>query len=113
MEGKEKKLPDLFPKETTRRGFLRGTAVAAGSAVAMVTVGGLAAKTAHAQAAAPAPKKELMKYLFAERENCTGCRACEYACSVYHTGIVRPSVCPYSCDEVQGFHRRSYRLLAL
>ncbi|MGO9136548.1 MAG: 4Fe-4S dicluster domain-containing protein [Syntrophales bacterium] len=92
MEGKEKKLPDLFPKETTRRGFLRGTAVAAGSAVAMVTVGGLAARSAHAQATAPAPKKELMKYLFAERENCTGCRACEYACSVFHTGIVRPSV---------------------
>jgi len=56
MEGKEKKLPDLFPKETTRRGFLRGTAVAAGSAVAMATVGGLAAKAAHAQAAAPAPQ---------------------------------------------------------
>jgi Fe-S-cluster-containing hydrogenase component 2 len=92
MEGKEKKLSDLFPKETTRRGFLRGTAVAAGSAVAMATVGGLAAKAAHAQAAAPAPKKELMKYLFAERENCTGCRACEYACSVFHTGVVRPSV---------------------
>ena len=92
MEGKERKLPDLFPKETTRRGFLRGTAVAAGSAVAMATVGGLAAKAAHAQAAPPAPQKELMRFLFAERENCTGCRACEYACSVYHTGIVRPSV---------------------
>ena len=93
MEGKEKKLPDLFPKETTRRGFLRGTAVAAGSAVAMATVGGLAAKAAHAQAAPPAPqKKDAMRYLFVERGNCTGCRACEYACSVYHTGLVRPSV---------------------
>jgi Fe-S-cluster-containing hydrogenase component 2 len=93
MEGKEKKLPDLFPKETTRRGFLRGTAVAAGSAVAMATVGGLAARAAHAQAAPPAPQqKDLMRFLFAERENCTGCRACEYACSVYHTDVVRPSV---------------------
>ncbi|HET6459290.1 MAG TPA: 4Fe-4S dicluster domain-containing protein [Syntrophales bacterium] len=92
MDGKEKKLPDLFQKETSRRGFLRGTAAAAGSAVAIVTVGGFTAKAAHAQAVAPAPKKALMKYLFAERENCTGCRACEYACSVFHTGIVRPSV---------------------
>jgi Fe-S-cluster-containing hydrogenase component 2 len=98
MEGKEKKLPDLFPKETTRRGFLRGTAVAAGSAVAMATVGGLAAKAAHAQSTPdfrlldPPPTKDVMRFLFAERENCTGCRACEYACSVFHAGVVRPSV---------------------
>ncbi len=99
MDDKEKKLADLFPKETTRRGFLRGTVVAASSAVAVATVGGLASRSAHAQAHstavpdATAPvKKDLMKYLFAERENCTGCRACEYACSVYHTGVVRPSV---------------------
>lgn len=32
-----------------------------------------------------------MKYLFAVRENCTGCRACEYACSLKHEGVVRPS----------------------
>jgi Fe-S-cluster-containing hydrogenase component 2 len=93
MEGKEKKLPDLFPKETTRRGFLRGTVVAVSGAVSIATVGGLASKAAHAQATPPAaPKKDLMRFLFAERENCTGCRACEYACSVYHTSVVRPSV---------------------
>jgi Fe-S-cluster-containing hydrogenase component 2 len=93
MEDKEKKFPELFKKETTRRGFLRGTAVAAGSAFAVATIGGLASKAAHAQAKPPeAPKKDLMKYLFAERQNCTGCRACEYACSVFHTGVVRPSV---------------------
>ena len=93
MEDKEKKLPGLLQKETTRRGFLRGTAVAAGSAFAVATIGGLASKAAHAQAKPPeAPKKDLMKYLFAERQNCTGCRACEYACSVFHTGVVRPSV---------------------
>jgi Fe-S-cluster-containing hydrogenase component 2 len=93
MEVKEKKVPDLFPKETTRRGFLKGTAMATGSAVALATIGSLVAKKAHAQATPPeAPKKDLMKYLFAERQNCTGCRACEYACSVFHTGVVRPSV---------------------
>ncbi len=68
MEGKEKKLPDLFPKETTRRGFLRGTAVAAGSAVAMVTVGGLAAKAAHAQAAAACATEERLDEVSVCRE---------------------------------------------
>ncbi|MEN6319944.1 MAG: 4Fe-4S dicluster domain-containing protein [Syntrophaceae bacterium] len=93
MADEEKKVSDLFQNETTRRGFLRGTAVATGSAITMATIGSLVAKSAHAQAKPPeAPKKDLMKFLFAERQNCTGCRACEYACSVYHTGVVRPSV---------------------
>jgi Fe-S-cluster-containing hydrogenase component 2 len=92
MEDREKKIPELLHKETTRRGFLRGTAVAAGSAVALATIGSLSPKSAQAQAKPPEPKKDPMKFLFAERQNCTGCRACEYACSVYHTGIVRPSV---------------------
>lgn len=93
MQDKEKQTPELLSKETTRRGFLRGTALAAGSAVAMATIGGLAPKVAHAQAApAAAPKKDPMKFLFAERHNCTGCRACEYACSLFHTGTVRPSL---------------------
>jgi Fe-S-cluster-containing hydrogenase component 2 len=93
MEDKEKKLPDLLQKETTRRGFLRGTALATGSAVALATIGSFVPKSALAQAKPPeAPKKDLMRFLFAERQNCTGCRACEYACSVFHTGVVRPSV---------------------
>ena len=93
MEGKENKLPDLFPKETTRRGFLRGTVVAVSGALSIAAAGGLASRAAHAQAAPPAPqKKDVMRFLFAERENCTGCRACEYACSVAHTGVVRPSL---------------------
>jgi len=34
-----------------------------------------------------------MKYLFADREACTGCKACEVACSQYHeNGVFRPSV---------------------
>ncbi|MCX5854435.1 MAG: twin-arginine translocation signal domain-containing protein, partial [Deltaproteobacteria bacterium] len=79
MEDKEKKFPELLQKETTRRGFLRGSAVAAGSAVALATIGSLAPKSAQAQAQAkpPEPKKDPMKFLFAERQNCTGCRACE------------------------------------
>ena len=58
MEGKEKKLHDLFPKETTRRGFLRGTVVAVSGAVSISTVGGLASKAAHAQATPPVPQKK-------------------------------------------------------
>lgn len=92
MEDKEMKFPDLMKKESTRRGFLKGSVIAAGSAVALATIGGLATREVHAQAKPPEPQKEAMKYLFAERQNCTGCRACEYACSVYHTGVVRPSV---------------------
>lgn len=92
MEDKDRKFPELLKKESTRRGFLKGSVIAAGSAVALATIGGLAAKEVHAQAKPPEPKKDVMKYLFAERQNCTGCRACEYACSVYHTGVVRPSV---------------------
>jgi len=90
MERKEKKYPDALQKGTTRRGFLKGAAtVAAGGAVALATSGAVKPKAAEAQKAAREPK---FRYLFAERQNCTGCRACEYACSVYHTGVVRPSV---------------------
>lgn len=92
MDEKEKIIPELLKKESTRRGFLKSSVIAAGSAVALATIGGLTAKEGYAQAKPPEPKKDAMKYLFAERQNCTGCRACEYACSVYHTGVVRPSV---------------------
>lgn len=89
MEREENKLHDVLEKETTRRGFLKGTAVtAAGGAVAMATV---SIKPKVAEAAKP-EKKSALRYLFAERQNCTGCRACEYACSVHHTGVVRPAV---------------------
>jgi len=89
MEREENKLHDVLEKETTRRGFLKGTAVAAaGGAVAIATV---SIKPKVAEAAKP-EKKSVLRYLFAERQNCTGCRACEYACSVHHTGVVRPSV---------------------
>jgi len=90
MESEKKKFPDVLQKETTRRGFLKGAAVtAAGGAVAIVTVGSIRPKVV--EAATPV-KKSVLRYLFAERQNCTGCRACEYACSVQHTGVVRPSV---------------------
>jgi hypothetical protein len=45
----EKKLPDVLKKETSRRDFLRGTATAAGSALAITAIGGIAPKKAEAQ----------------------------------------------------------------
>ena len=81
--------PSVFEKSTSRRKFLKGTISTVGGFAAMATVSGL--KTPGAEAAAPEQKKEKMKFLFANRENCTGCRACEYACSLKHEGVVRPS----------------------
>jgi Fe-S-cluster-containing hydrogenase component 2 len=89
MEKEQKKIPDVMQKETTRRGFLKGAAAAAGGAVALATVGPAVPKVA--KAAEPA-QNPMYRYLFAERQNCTGCRACEYACSIHHYGVVRPSV---------------------
>ena len=91
----EKKLPDVLKKETTRRDFLRGTATAAGGALAITAIGGIAPKKAEAQYAvqtAPGTKPYAQKYRFAERQNCTGCRSCEFACSLFHTGNVRPAL---------------------
>jgi Fe-S-cluster-containing hydrogenase component 2 len=90
----EKKLPDVLRKETTRRDFLRGTATAAGGAIALTAVGGIVAKKADAQYSIQAPAGTApfaQKYLFAERQNCTGCRGCELACSLFHTGTARPA----------------------
>ena len=87
MEGNESKIQDVLEKETTRRGFLKGVGAAAGVAVAASTVG----KINPAVAAGEAAPKPVRKYLFAERQNCVGCRACEYACSMYHEKEVRPA----------------------
>ncbi len=91
----EKKQPDVLKKETTRRDFLRGTATAAGSALALTAIGGIAPKKAGAQYSvqtAPGTKPFAQKFLYAGRANCTGCRSCELACSLFHTGNVRPSL---------------------
>lgn len=80
---------EILKKKTSRRGFLKrvGTA-AAGVAVAAAT--GTVPKPA--EAAEKPVAKPVVRYLFAERQNCTGCRACEYACSLHHEGVVRPSM---------------------
>ena len=83
----ESKVPEIINKETSRRGFLKGAAVTAGGAIALATIGGVKPREVKA---AEAPKA-IQRYLFVERQNCTGCRACEYACNIKHEGVVRPS----------------------
>lgn len=77
-----------FDQKTSRRSFLKGAAVATGGALATAAGGGIIPRTVRA-ADAPRP---VQRYLFAERRNCTGCRSCEYACSVRQSGLVRPSI---------------------
>jgi Fe-S-cluster-containing hydrogenase component 2 len=87
MENEERKTR-LLNKETSRRGFLKGTVATAGGIAAWAAMGGLQ----HPKGTAAAQEKPQMKFLFAQRENCTGCRACEYACTLKHEEVVRPSV---------------------
>jgi len=96
MKKDDESMGRMLEKGTTRRGFLKGAGAAAGFVVASSAIGGL--RPAAVQAQEPKP---IMKYLFAERQNCTGCRACEYACSSYHEGLVRPAA--------SRIHVRKYR----
>lgn len=77
----------LFTLDTSRRGFLKAAVVAAGGALATAAAG-----ASPPAPTASAPPKPVQRYLFAERRNCTGCRACEYACSVRQLGVVRPAI---------------------
>lgn len=80
-------LSSIEKLNTSRRAFLKGAAaVTAGGAFALWGYKG--AKPAQA---AEQPKP-VYNHLFAFRENCTGCRACEYACSMQHEKAIRPSV---------------------
>ncbi len=86
---KDEKIPKVeVGNGTTRRGFLKGAVAATGGAVAIATVAAAVPRTAKAQAA-PSP---MSRFLFVERQNCTGCRACEYACSTFHHGVARPAL---------------------
>lgn len=88
-EKEEHRSQRVLGKKTSRRAFLKsvGTA-AAGAAVAAAAVG---AGSTSAKAASEPAVKPSMRYLFAERQNCVGCRACEYACSLHHEGVVWPA----------------------
>ncbi len=76
-----------------RRCFLKKSAQLAGGIVlASMPSISVPSETVAAEAKAPLKPEDRMKYLFVQRESCTGCRSCEYACSQYHEkGAVRPS----------------------
>ncbi len=91
----EKKTHEVIKKETTRRDFLRGSAAAAGSALAVTAIGGMAPRQADAQISVqmtPGAKPYAQKFLAVDRKNCTGCRSCEMACSLFHSGDARPAL---------------------
>ena len=51
-----------------------------------------------------------MKVIF-EAEPCTGCRACELACSLHHQNIFRPSIASIEIKEKNGNNnRRSFEI---
>jgi len=92
--GKEEEKEAQVQEGLDRRCFLKGSFTLVGGMVMAIE----ASKLVHpdmlfgAEAAKLKPE-DMMKYLYAVREGCTGCRSCEYACSMYHNkGVVRPSV---------------------
>lgn len=100
MEEKEREVLRKIEEEgPSRRDFLKGAFTAtAGGLITLSGIGiarpdlAMAQGKARAQEKPKVPEKEIFKYLFADRRNCTGCRSCEYACSLKHEKIVRPAV---------------------
>lgn len=78
-----------------RRCFMKGSFTLVGGMIMAIEASKLVGPGLLFAADAPGKLKpeEMMKYLYAVREGCTGCRSCEYACSMFHNkGLVRPSV---------------------
>lgn len=85
----DKERPALI--NPSRRCFLRKSVqLAGGLALASMSAAAPAVVRA-AEEKAPIKPEDRMKYLFVQRENCTGCRSCEYACSQFHEKTVRPA----------------------
>lgn len=85
----------LFEDRVDRRCFLKGSfSLAAGMVVAVEASRLLTPELGFgADIVSQMKPEDRMKYLYAVREQCTGCRSCEYACSMAHEGgQVRPSV---------------------
>lgn len=95
----------------SRRNFLRGSIVTVAAAVpALALVENAEAAKAKPAAApakpaaapAPAPVAKPAKSLLVFRKNCTGCHSCEYACSLYHEGVVHPAASRIHVRRVKG-----------
>ena len=105
---KEEKEQQEKSSGVSRRSFLRGSLVSMAAVPALGLVDTAEAaktppaapKTPPAAPAAPAakPAKSLMVF----RKNCTGCHSCEYACSLYHEGVVYPAAARVHVRRVKG-----------
>ena len=104
---KEEKEQQEQSSGVSRRSFLRGSLVSMAAVPALGLVDTAEAaktpaapKTPPAAPAAPAakPAKSLMVF----RKNCTGCHSCEYACSLYHEGVVYPAAARVHVRRVKG-----------
>jgi len=84
----------LFGENVNRRCFLKGSFTLAGGLVVAIQASRLLLPelSLAADIISNLKPEDRMKYLYAVREQCTGCRSCEYACSMAHEGgLVRPS----------------------
>ena len=94
----------------SRRNFLRGSIVTVAAAVPALTLidkAEAAKQNKPAPAAPPAKPAEAApakpaKSLLVFRKNCTGCHSCEYACSLYHEGVVHPAAARIHVRRVKG-----------
>ncbi|MCR5815003.1 MAG: 4Fe-4S dicluster domain-containing protein [Desulfovibrio sp.] len=90
----------------SRRSFLRNSLVsmAAVPAMAIAAEAAPAPKTPPAAPKTPpaAPAAKPAKSLMVFRKNCTGCHSCEYACSLYHEGVVYPAAARIHVRRIKG-----------
>lgn len=90
--------------DPSRRCFLKGSFTVAGGLAAATAMSKLITPSLvlAAEAKQPLKPEDRMKFLFALRDQCTGCRACETACSQFHEkGVYRPSVSRIYIRKVQ------------
>jgi Fe-S-cluster-containing hydrogenase component 2 len=109
---KEKRVEKITPESpttgSTRRGFLKNAVVAAaGGAVAVATIGCVAAKkTGNAD---PRLKQiegktynTTLNHIVVDSEKCSGCRHCELVCSDHLFGVFNPKLSAIRVDRDYG-----------
>jgi Fe-S-cluster-containing hydrogenase component 2 len=104
----KKIIPESPDKGSTRRGFLKKTAVAAaGGALALATAGCVTSqKTGNAD---PRLKQvegktfnQTLNHIVVDPEKCSGCRHCELVCSEHLFGVFNPKLSAIRVDREYG-----------